>query len=344
VRRIGVGVIGAGLMGGLFARILATLPEARVVGIADAIEDRARDLGQELHAVAYSSYKDLLREPAVDAVIITTPDHLHLEPALAAAAAGKHLFIEKPLATRIGEAAEIVRAAEQRHLVLLVGHILRFDPAYARARGAVKEGEIGEVVHAYTRRNTSWSEALRLHGRTSVTYYLAVHDIDALQWVIGSRIVSASARGVRKAMARFGVDDAVLSLVRFENGAIGILETSWLRPDGPSGPRAQLMEVMGTVGMIEVTPGAASFNLYTTNRTQANNQAYLFTPGPDGRIPGIYRDEIAHFLACISSGQPTVCGGREALSAVIVADAIERSAATGKEVQIEAPSEPLASP
>lgn len=220
--------------------------------------------------------------------------------------------------------------------MLLVGHVLRFDPAYVRAREAVQAAEIGEVVHAAARRNTSWTDALRLAGRTSVTYYLALHDIDVLQWIVGSPITSVRARGVRKAMARFGVDDTVLSLVEFGNGAIGTLEASWLRPDGPSGPKAQLLEVMGTQGMIEVTPAASSVDVYRANHVRMANQAYVFTPGADGRIPGIYRDEIAHFLDCIARGRAPVCGGPEALSAVLVADAIERSAMTSSEVRIKA--------
>jgi predicted dehydrogenase len=97
-------------------------------------------------------------------------------------------------------------------------------------------------------------------------------------------------------MARFGVDDTVLSLVESGNGAIRTLEASWLRPDGPRGSKAQLLEVMGTQGMIEVTPAASSVDVYWANHVRMANQAYVFTPGADGRIPGIYRDEIAHFL------------------------------------------------
>jgi predicted dehydrogenase len=335
MQQIGVGVIGAGLMGSLFARILATLPEARVAGIVDVAPDRARALAGELGAAAYSGYEELLRSPSVDAIVITTPDGLHLQPALAAADAGKHLFVEKPLATSAGEAEQIVRAAERHHLVLLVGHVLRFDPAYVRAREAVQAAEIGDVVHVAARRNTSWTEARRLAGRTSVTYYLAVHDIDAVQWIVGSPITSVRARGVRKAMAPFGVDDTVLSLVEFANGAIGTLEASWLRPDGPSGPKGQLLEVVGTQGMIEVMPAASSVSVYLADHVRVANQAYVFTPGADGRIPGIYRDEIAHFLDCVGRGRAPVCGGRDALSAVLVADAIERSATTSSEVRIK---------
>jgi len=205
----------------------------------------------------------------------------------------------------------------------------------------VQAAEIGDVVHVAARRNTSRTDALRLAGRTSVTYYLAVHDIDILQWIVGSPITSVRARGIRKAMARFGVDDTVLSLIEFGNGAIGTLETSWLRPDGPSGPKAQLLEVMGTQGMIEVTPAASSVEIYAANQARTANQAYVFTPGADGRIPGIYRDEIAHFLDCIARGRAPVCGGREALSAVLVADAIERSAMTTCEVRVEPASPDL---
>jgi predicted dehydrogenase len=124
-------------------------------------------------------------------------------------------------------------------------------------------------------------------------------------------------------------------MLKFSTGAIGILETSWLRPDGPSAPTAVVMEVMGTQGMIELIPFASSVNVYTMNRVQPDNQAYVFVPGAHGRIPGMYREEASHFLECIATGRRPICTGRDALSAVVIADAIERSVATNSEIQVE---------
>jgi UDP-N-acetylglucosamine 3-dehydrogenase len=127
-------------------------------------------------------------------------------------------------------------------------------------------------------------------------------------------------------------------MLEFENGAIGILETTWLRPDGPTLSTAAQLEVIGTSGLVEALPFISCANVYSSNTAAQTNQAYLLAAGPHGFIGGIYRDEVVHFLDCVTTGRAPLCTGREALAAVAVAEAIDRSVATRQEVPVQLPT------
>jgi predicted dehydrogenase len=332
--RIGVGVIGLGVMGAPFARILAGLPGVDLVGVADVAEQRANAIADELGCQAYASAASLLRASALEAVVVATPDAHHREPAVACLNAGKHVLVEKPLATSVADAAAIVEAAERHERVLRIAHVLRFDPAYQRARTAVAAGELGQLTHVFARRSTSASDAERLAGRVSVVAYLGIHDIDALMWVVGSPIVSARAVAVRRGMAAPDLDDAVVSTLRFANGAIGTLECSWLRPDGPAGVIGARMDVAGCDGVVEVTPYAPTVSVYRAGTVESETPAYALDRGAHGQIAGIYRDEVLSFLAKVRGGDDAGATGLEGLAAVRVVEAIERSLRDGDEVSI----------
>ena len=150
--KVRVGVIGVGLMGSLFANLASQLPDSELAGVADIDERRAVGLGKALGVPAFADYGDLLAISELDAVVVTTPDALHLEPALAASALGKHLLIEKPLATTPEDGLRIVESCRDAGVTLMVAHVLRFDRSYGEAFRAVRGGQLGEVIHLAARR------------------------------------------------------------------------------------------------------------------------------------------------------------------------------------------------
>jgi predicted dehydrogenase len=305
-------------MGRLFVQIAAGLPGVRVAAVADVEASRAADVAATAGA-ASTSPAELVQRADVDAVVVATPEGDHLEAVTAALAAGKHVLVEKPLAADTAEARQMVEAARQADRCLAVAHVLRFDPAYGGARRALLAGQLGELVHAAVRRNTSVGDADRLAGRTSIVDYLAVHDIDALQWVTGRRVVRVRAQSARRRMQRHGVDDAVQALLRLDD----------------SGAWGSSMALWGTEGAIDVQPYAASLTVAGAGRSTAENQAYLVAPGAHGDITGIYRDELLDFVAAARGQRSPACGGPEGLDAVCVASAIKRALSEGGEVEVE---------
>jgi len=334
--QIGVGVIGVGLMGSLFARLASQLPDSVLVGVADVDESRGTVLSESLNVPAFSDYNDLLALPRLDAVVVATPDAFHLQPALAVAQAGRHLMIEKPLATTPEDALRIVDTCRAAGVTLMVAHVLRFDPSYGEAFKAVRSGKLGEVVHVGARRTTSISDAERLAGRVTITFYLGSHSVDVIQWIVGSPIVEVTSISASNVMKRFDVDDTVMSILRFENGAIGTLENSWIRPQGAGSRRlGASLVVMGTEGAVKVEPFQERINLYQHNYTEPMLPAYSFGPTAFDGIGGIYRDEFAHFIQCIRTGASPIVLPDQALSAIRVCEAIEQSIRQGTPVCID---------
>ena len=152
MKSVKVGVIGVGFMGTYHAKTYAALADAELAGVADIDISRADSLASELGVRSYHDARQLLDDPSVDAVSICTNDDRHVELTVSAIGAGKHIMLEKPIATTLSDADRILSAAKGFSKCFLVGHILRFEKRYAEAKRSVDEGRIGEVVSIFARR------------------------------------------------------------------------------------------------------------------------------------------------------------------------------------------------
>jgi predicted dehydrogenase len=322
---VSLGIVGCGLMGGVFAVAAMGMPNVVVASVVDADAARASELASRLGCRAMTNVQQMLDLSDVDGIIIATPETDHVEPAVQALMAGKYVLIEKPLADSVASAQVIVEAAEAQGAGIAVGHCLRLDPAYKEARQAVSSGRLGDVVHVAVHRNTSIADAERLRGRTSIVDYLGIHDIDVLEWVTNSHIVEAAAKGASLRMRDFGADDAVQVLMSLDNGAIGTLECSWLRPNEAMSEWGAGMAIWGTSGALQVTPYAAGLTVAADGKTAWSNQVYQTGSRLGGPLGGVYRDELANFIQFVNGEDAAACTGREGLRAVQVAAAIKTS-------------------
>jgi len=312
------GVIGSGFMGGVLAHTASELPYARCVGAADTALARAETLGQALGCKAYGSYEEMLDREKPDAVIIATPEDSHREPALAAAAHGCHIFMEKPLATSLQDADSIIEACAHHQVKLMMGHVLRFEINYAMIESAIREGTIGRLLSAYARRITPISEAHRLAGRVSPISYIAVHDIDQILWYHPRPVRSVYARAVRgRVWEELHTFDSAWVTIEFVDGALGIQEVGWALPEGWAGWDTPVswggfgdvcMNVLGTEGVLNLnfTP----MDLYAVTRDGWKLPDTRHWPKMDGKYVGAVKLEVEHFLGCILDGtEPRVTGG-----------------------------------
>jgi UDP-N-acetylglucosamine 3-dehydrogenase len=312
------GVIGSGFMGGVLAHTASELPYARCVGAADTALARAETLGQALGCKAYGSYEEMLDREKPDAVIIATPEDSHREPALAAAAHGCHIFMEKPLATSLQDADSIIEACAHHQVKLMMGHVLRFEINYAMIESAIREGTIGRLLSAYARRITPISEAHRLAGRVSPISYIAVHDIDQILWYHPRPVRSVYARAVRgRVWEELHTFDSAWVTIEFVDGALGIQEVGWALPEGWAGWDTPVswggfgdvcMNVLGTEGVLNLnfTP----MDLYAVTRDGWKLPDTRHWPKMDGKYVGAVKLELEHFLGCILDGtEPRVTGG-----------------------------------
>jgi len=325
------GVIGSGFMGSVLAHTASEFPYARCVGAADSALPRAQALSQTLGCKAYESFEELLKREKPAAVIIATPEDSHLEPALAAAAHGCHIFMEKPLATSLQDADKIIAACAHHQVKLMMGHVLRFEINYAMIESAIREGTIGRFLSAYARRVSPISEAHRLGGRVSPISYIAVHDIDQILWYHPQPVRSVYARALHgRVWDELGTFDSAWVTIEFVDGALGIQEVGWALPEGWAGWEKPVswggfgdvrMNVLGTEGVLNLnfTP----MDLYGVTRDGWKLPDTRHWPKMDGKYTGAVKQELEHFLGCIlNDSEPRVTGadGRRSVEIMLAAE------------------------
>jgi predicted dehydrogenase len=324
-----VGVIGVGVFGSLHARVYAEAEIAELVAVADVDVERAAEVARRHDCASYSDYRELLARPDVDAVSVCTTDRLHAGPVIAAVRAGKHVMVEKPLATSLEECDAMIAAARAAGVMLTVGHILRFDPRYRAARDAIRGGRVGRPLHVAARRNNRGSAAARLADKTTVLFFLGIHDVDCLLWCLGAPVRHVYAESVP---ADAGSPEAYLALLRFGDGTLASLEVSWALPESYPGRLDAAWEVVGTAGSLSVEGGGVGAVLHDASGTEALDNRYYGEV--DGRFVGPLRDELHHFLRCLRDGATPMVTAEEARAAVAVILALEESRTAGKAMRL----------
>ncbi|MEW6355306.1 MAG: Gfo/Idh/MocA family oxidoreductase [Planctomycetota bacterium] len=309
---VGVGIIGVGWMGRKHAEALAAIPGARLVAVADVFQKTAERVGGELDVDSYTDPRELTEREDVDCVIIATNDEAHVQPVAAAASAGKPILLEKPIATTLADADQIIRICERANVKLMIGFVLRFDKRYARVKEAAANGEIGELESIFCRRTNLITSQERLKGRVSVLSFLGVHDFDIMRWVAGSEVKRVHAEAVWNLHKKRGhnVEDTTWTLLRFQNGVIGSLETGWIIPTTHPTKADFKLEVTGTKGMITYDLTRQEL-MFTTDQ---GHYAERFNP--------MLQYQMEHFLDCVRNDtEPLVTGidGRAALEISLAA-------------------------
>jgi UDP-N-acetylglucosamine 3-dehydrogenase len=231
-------------MGAFHLETLERMDATRVVAIAEPNESLARERIGRRPIAWVEDHNDLLARSDVDAVCICTPSSIHAEVALEAIAAGKHVLVEKPIATTLEDGIRMANAAREAGVKLMVGHIERFNPAVAAMANLIEIGHIGQVFRAHAMRVGPLPARILDSG---VTLDLATHDLDIMQFVLGRSITSLYAEGFQ--FQHPTGEDIVTCLLRFgEDGPIGLLDVNWLTPE-----KRRELTVIGDGGMLSAS-------------------------------------------------------------------------------------------
>jgi inositol 2-dehydrogenase len=273
---------------------------------------------------------ELIALPDLDAVVISTPTSTHCDLVIAAAAAGKAIFCEKPLALTLEENHRILAAIAQTQVPLQVGFMRRFDTAYQKAKALIAEGRIGRPITFQSIGRDPFCPR-REYADPAVSGGLivdmAIHDFDLARWLMGSEVERVSAEGallVCEELAQVGdIDNAVITL-RFVNGGLGIVEVSRNAFYGYD----IRTEVLGSEGAVTIgghqhTPVV----LLTRTGAQHDTVPYLME-----RFGDAYRTQMQHFVQCLHDGKLPSVGGVDSLAALEIGIAATRSYQTGRPV------------
>ena len=332
---LNVGVIGVGEMGRRHAENLrSTVPNARLAAVADVDLNRARSVAAELGIDgAYGNAAGILGHPGLHAVVIASPPKYHLPAILAAAAAGKHVFCEKPITLSVEEAQEAIDATRRANVILQVGHMRRYDPAYVAARQRIESGEIGKVVIFKSigrDQETSPTGACQVDANGTLFHDSTSHDFDLARWLTGDEIVEVHAYGSTVAIPELkqvnSFDAGVVNL-QFASGAIGNSE-SFLDAKYGYDIRTEIVGTAGTlfVGQMRNTP------LVTMTRAGSSHDivTHWLT-----RFAGAYHLEMCDFVDTVLHGRTPRVSGEDGKSSVAIAVAAVKSFRERRPVRVE---------
>lgn len=352
MKTVKMAIIGAGIWGANHARIYKAHPFAEVVAICDMNRAKAEKVAEaEGIPLVYDDYNKMLAECDCDAVAIVTPDFAHADAAVACANAGKHILIEKPLATSREDAFRILDACEKNNVRGMVDLHNRWNPPFHATYQSVMAGELGEVYSAYYRLNdVRWvaTDMLPWAAKSSIMWFLGSHSVDTLMWMFKSRpkrVYCVSKSGVlskpgvlNKAgePVEKGIDtvDEYLTTIEFENGAVAQMENGWVTPNANPCVNDIKFTILGDKGMISVD--ASNHNMiqkYTDNDVIVPDvivQNKIF-----GQPKGFAFESIRSFVDCVASGEEFHVSLRESAYGVLTILASMESAKTRMPVEVD---------
>jgi predicted dehydrogenase len=318
-----VGVVGLGYWGPNLARNFAAIDGCELAWLCDdSAQVRERLTGAFPDVRTSGELDELLADPALDAVVLATPVPTHAELAARALGAGKHCFVEKPLATTVADAQRAVDAAEAAGRILMVGHLLEYHPAVTRLKELADEGELGSLYYVYGNRVNLG----KLRAEENALWSLGAHDVSVVLHLVGEEPVECSAHG--ESYVRDGVQDVVFCYLRFPSGLLAHLHLSWLDPHKErritvvGSKRMATFDDMRTEGKLTVydkgfDEDASSWGEYITRAGES------FSPRLANAEP--LRLECEHFIECVRTGATPRSDGRSGLRVVRVLEALQRS-------------------
>ena len=340
MKSINVGIIGTGWCGGIRAETCATSPYVRELHLAEIKEPRLAEVAGKTRAItATVDYQTLLKNPAIDAIIISaTPETTHYPMARESFLAGKHVFLEKPIALELSQADELIALARARNLLFTIGYSQRFNPKFAYVKRSIDDGTIGQPISALVSRHITRNLGNKIGGRIKLSPAAmeATHDIDFLLWCFAPRRpVRVYAQEVRKIMqSAHHVPDCVWIVVTLDDGSAFTVGAGWVLPPAYPNFSSTWIEMVGTEGAIMVDDTHRDVCLNTMTR----GIEFPISTMPGEKVAHVYAGpmeaETIHFLECVSHGRQPLVTPEHARMVMQVYQAADESAEKGHPVDI----------
>lgn len=291
---IKVGVIGVGMMGQHHARLYSEL-DCELVGVADKNFERAKEIGKKYGTNYFKDYTELLDE--VDAVSIAVPTSLHKKVALDFIRKKVHCLVEKPIASTVEEAEEMIKEADKNHVKLMIGHIERFNPAVIKLKEIVDKGKLGRLILISTRRVGPFIERIRDVG---IIIDSATHDIDVARYLVGKDPINVFAKSGRVKSEK---EDHAILVLDFGD-VVASIEVNWFTPH-----KVRSLVATGTEGIAYLD--------YIKQELEVCNSKQRITPRINKEEP--LKLELEHFLDCIKNNKEPLVDGNEGLKVLEIA-------------------------
>lgn len=323
--KLNCAVIGLGWFGEYHIDTLKQFPAVEVAAICTRTKTRLQELAKKYEVQkTYTNYHDLLADSDIDMVSITTHVKDHSQIAIDSIRAGKHVFLEKPMADNTRECDRILKELERTDKAFMVGHVCRFDTQYAMAKEEIEKGNLGKIVSLYAKRNLSRSITETHLNKLSALFGDGIHDLDLMLWYTDSKLKSVYAQSINT-RPHLKYDDIGWALFRFEDGTFAVIETIWSLPENVPYIIDAQMEIIGTEGMLNIDNSGKNFTVITKDGVAFPESKYW--PKVHNARRGYLKEEFDYFIKCIISGRkPTVITPMESRNAVHAIRMAEKSA------------------
>jgi predicted dehydrogenase len=319
-----VAVIGVGSMGKNHARVYSELPDAELVAVVDADLKTAEAVANNLGTHAYADFRKMLVKEKPEAVSIAVPTAMHEQVGMDALEAGAHVLMEKPIAATVEEGQRLIEKARAVKKQLMVGHIVRFNPAMQALKQKLQEGALGRIFQVFCRRAGPFPARIRDVG---VVVDLAPHDVDVMRFLIGADPVRVYAETERRIHTDH--EDLLWGLLRFPDGVVGSLEINWLTPT-----KIREVLVLGERGLFRIDD--LTQDLYFYENAQVNGDLWPALKTLKGVSEGHMiryaiqryeplKAELQAFLGAVKEGKPVPVSGADGLEALRLALALVES-------------------
>ncbi|MFK7822118.1 MAG: Gfo/Idh/MocA family protein [Planctomycetaceae bacterium] len=349
----GFGIIGCGMIANYHAKAIEDLRGAKVIGCFNHTTKKAKAFAEEYGCKAYETLDDMLADPEIDIVNICTPSGAHLEPAVAAAKAGKHVVVEKPLEVTLKRCDKIIDACEKNGVKLCTIFPSRFSEVNQVMKASIDAGRFGKLTLGDTYVKWWRSQEYYDSGGWRGTYKLdgggafmnqAIHNVDLLYWFMGD-VAEVSAVTGTLAHKRIEVEDVAVACVKFKNGAMGVLEATTAAWPG----LLKKTEIHGTTGSAIVEQD--HLLTWTFEKKLAKDKTILKKFGAKSEVSGGASDpnaisyaghlaQIKDFVKAIKTGGTPAVDGKEGRKSVEIILAIYKAAWSGRRVTLPLKSDP----
>lgn len=335
MKELKAAVIGVGSMGQHHARVYTEIPKTELVGVADSLHENGQRIASKYGVPAFDDYHEMLSAVRPDVVTIAVPTSLHREVAETAMAAGAHVLIEKPIAASIEDAEALIRFANEHKKQLMVGHIVRFNPAIQELKNQLDAGVLGRLFQITCRRIGPFPTRINDVG---VVIDLAPHDLDIMRFISDDEPVRLYAETEQQIHTAH--EDTLAALLRFKSGFTGVLEIDWLTPT-----KVREILVHGERGMFRVDD--LTQDLYFYENSYANGETWdvlgILRGVSEGKMIRYaikryepLRAELEAFSTAVLENRQVPVTGEDGIAALRLALALVKSGLNNEVVKIPA--------
>jgi len=314
MKRLGVAVIGTGFWGKNHARVFRELEETELLAVCDVNAEKAKNVAKQFGVKAYTGIGKLLKRKDIEAVSNCVWSVNLAKETLKALKAGKHVLVEKPMATNVKQAEKLLEVAKEEKLHLAVGFLMRFIPGIQHMKNAIEDKTIGNLVCATAKRVSEWPERI---GDVGVVKDTAIHDIDIMRYLFDEEPIAVYAKTGSMKHEKF--EDYAQIMLTFEGGKSAFIESNWLTPY-----KTRTLVVTGSKAIMKLD--------YITQELTIEDAKETMQPRYPWQEP--LKLELQHFANCILKKEKPLIRGMDGLKALQIAEAALKSSTIGKAVKV----------